>query len=227
VALVALLAGLLFTVNARLSGDKLGDGPGLRGMVSARDQEVAQLDQRHAALEAEIASLLDAGGADASLPRPPEVQIASGSVAVTGPGLEVTLADSSRQAISGFSPELLIVHQQDIDAVLAALWAGGAEAISVQDHRLTATTVVRCVGNVILVGGRVYAPPYRLAAIGPVEAMEQALDDSYQVQAFVESAGALGLGWSVEKANRLELAAAASTNLSLRYAKPTSGKERL
>ena len=47
-----------------------------------------------------------------------------------------------------------------------ALWAGGAEAMTVQGVRITNRTVIRCIGNVILVDGTSYSPPYVIQAIG-------------------------------------------------------------
>src|SRR5690606_41382455 len=67
---------------------------------------------------------------------------------------------------SGLHPDDLVVHQQDLEAVINALWAGGAEALMVQDQRITSLSSVRCVGNVLLLHGRHYSPPYRISAIG-------------------------------------------------------------
>ena len=70
---------------------------------------------------------------------------------VHGPGLIVTLNDAQRDANGRFprdaSPDDLVVHQQDIQAVLNAMWSAGAEAIQMQDQRIIATSVARCVGQ--------------------------------------------------------------------------------
>ncbi len=51
----------------------------------------------------------------------------------------------------------------------------------VMDQRIVATSTVRCVGPVLLLQGRRYAPPYTITAIGDTRAMEDALDDSEAV----------------------------------------------
>ncbi|EUA56665.1 hypothetical protein I553_8717 [Mycobacterium xenopi 4042] len=56
-----------------------------------------------------------------------------------------------------------MVHQQDIEAVLNALWSAGAEAIQMQDQRIIATSAPRCVGNTLLLNGRTYSRPTRSA----------------------------------------------------------------
>ena len=98
---------------------------------------------------------------------------------VHGPGLVVTLDDAQRDANGRFprdaSPDDLVVHQQDIQAVLNALWSAGAEAIQMQDQRIIATSVPRCVGNTLLLNGRTYSPPYAITAIGDAAAMQAAL----------------------------------------------------
>ena len=52
-----------------------------------------------------------------------------------------------------------------------ALWHGGAEAMMLQDQRVISTSAVRCVGNTLILQGRVYSPPYRISAIGDVTGM--------------------------------------------------------
>ena len=97
------------------------------------------------------------------------------------PASIVTLTDAQRDANGRFprdaSPDDLVVHQQDIEAVLNALWSAGAEAIQMQDQRIIATSAPRCVGNTLLLNGRTYSPPYTITAVGDADAMQAALAD--------------------------------------------------
>ena len=92
----------------------------------------------------------------------------------------VSLNDAQRDAEGRFprdaAPDDLVVHQQDVQAVLNALWSAGAEGIQMQDQRIIATSAPRCVGNTLLLNGRTYSPPYVITAIGDVGAMQAALD---------------------------------------------------
>src|SRR5690606_41737436 len=63
-------------------------------------------------------------------------------------------------------PDCLVIHQQDLQAVVNAMWQGGAEGIQVMDQRLISTSAVRCVGNTLILQGRVYSPPYTITAVG-------------------------------------------------------------
>jgi uncharacterized protein YlxW (UPF0749 family) len=60
------------------------------------------------------------------------------------------------------------------------------------------TTAVRCVGNTLLLNGRVYSPPFVVTAIGDPDRMRASLDDSVGVRAFREAASAFGLGYQVK-----------------------------
>ena len=101
--------------------------------------------------------------------------------------MSVTLADAPRSADrllpEGTSPDDVVVHQQDVQGVVNALWAGGAEAMQIMDQRVIATSAVRCVGNTLILQGRVYSPPYTITAIGDPERLSQALDDSSEGRA--------------------------------------------
>ena len=121
---------------------------------------------------------------------------------VHGPGLAVTLDDAQRDANGRFprdaSPDDLVVHQQDIEAVLNALWSAGAEAIQMQDQRIIATSVPRCVGNTLLLNGRTYSPPYTITAIGNAAAMQAALAAAPLVILYKQYVVRFGLGYREE-----------------------------
>jgi len=63
-------------------------------------------------------------------------RMVAGLAAVEGPGVIVTLNDSKRQAGPGESPELFLVHDNDILQVVNELFAAGAEAVSVNGQRM-------------------------------------------------------------------------------------------
>ena len=128
---------------------------------------------------------------------------------VHGPGLVVSLRDAQRDANGRFprdtSPDDLVVHQQDIEAVLNALWSAGAEAIQMQDQRIIATSIARCVGNTLLLNGRTYSPPYTISAIGNAEAMQQALAAAPLVTLYKQYVVRFGLGYSEEVKDDLQI----------------------
>jgi uncharacterized protein YlxW (UPF0749 family) len=220
IAVVAVIAGLLFATNAALfrsSGDR--EAQNLSDLVQEEEVRVEKITREVEALRADVDRLVEA----ASAGEPPAeggmtgtTAAAAGRVAVAGPGVLVKLWDApTSNAPPGARPDDLLVHQQDVEAVVNALWAGGAEAMTIQGQRVTSKTAVRCVGNVLLLHGATYSPPYEIAAIGDSSELLDSLYSSPGVRVYLEYVDAVGLGWSAARAPALDMPAADSiTGLS-------------
>jgi uncharacterized protein YlxW (UPF0749 family) len=223
---VALLAGLLFTANIRSQPDTdLRDAPGVRGMVSAKDREVRRLTEEQGQLTEQVDQLMTSFGQGANT-TDPSLALAAGQGPVRGPGVTVILNDAPSDGPGakevGAALSQLLVHQQDIDAVLNALRAGGAEALAVQGQRIVSNTQVRCVGNVILVAGQVYSPPYRIEAIGPADQLAESLSAEPVLDMYRARAARLGLGWDVIPQQDLTVEGSRAVGVGLRYARAGS-----
>ena len=88
-----------------------------------------------------------------------------------------------------------------------ALWSGGAEAVAVNDERLTAMSAVRCVGNTLLLNGSVYSPPYRIAAIGNPDLLIAGINGDALVQRFRIFAEDFRLGFDISAQRRVSVPA--------------------
>ncbi|MCW2606261.1 MAG: hypothetical protein JWO60_954, partial [Frankiales bacterium] len=133
---------------------------------------------------------------------------AAGLTPVQGPSVTVRLDDAKREdAPPDAVPDVLVVHQQDVQAVGNALWAGGAEAMTLMGQRVVSTSAVRCVGNTLILHGRVYSPPFVVTAVGEQAALRRALDLAPGVQLFLEYVDRFGLGYAVTTAPRTRLPA--------------------
>jgi uncharacterized protein YlxW (UPF0749 family) len=213
VPLIALAAGLLFTTSARTAdGTALRDDrrPQLaqliqdkRGRLDRRETHAAQLRTE---VDQETAQLAEVDGpVKSARGRADRLRVPAGFADLNGPGVTVVLNDSSRRPgeIGPNAPDNddLVVHQGDVQAVVNALWAGGAEAMSIMDIRVISTSAVRCVGNTLLLHGQVFSPPFKITAIGEPTAMHQALESAEGVQQFREAVADFGLGYqeSVER----------------------------
>ncbi|MGH3683149.1 MAG: DUF881 domain-containing protein, partial [Natronosporangium sp.] len=121
--------------------------------------------------------------------------------ALRGPGLTVLMNDAptgpNGSLPRGATADDVVVHQQDVQAVVNALWAGGAEAMSIMGVRVISTSAVLCVGNTLLLHDRVYSPPFEITAIGDPRRMAAALDRSEGVRLFRAAAADFGLGYDV------------------------------
>ena len=85
---------------------------------------------------------------------------------VTGPGVIITLSDSTRDAKSVLNASELIVHDGDVLSVINELKNAGAEAISINDQRLVPTSSIVCGGNIIEINGEKVGAPFEIKAIG-------------------------------------------------------------
>ena len=140
-----------------------------------------------------------------------------GLVAVEGPGLTVTLDDSSLDESPSGNLNDLVVHSQDIQAVANALWAAGAEALAVSGQRVVPTSALLCVGNTLLINGTVHSPPYRFVAIG--KGLKDGLLADPLVERLRDDAGRFGLGFEVNESDKVRVPAYRGTT-AVRYARP-------
>jgi uncharacterized protein YlxW (UPF0749 family) len=229
VPVIAALAGLLFTTSARTSaGTSLREDrrPELTRVIEDRQAQVQQETDRAASLRRQIdAETRATAGSDdrvaAQQARADATRAAAGFTAVHGPGLAVELNDAPRLSDGGLPigarPDDVVVHQQDVQSVVNALWAGGAEAMTIMGIRVISISAVRCVGNTLLLHGLVFSPPFRIEAIGDQDAMRAALAADPGVRAFRDAATAFGLGYREE--TRPDILAPAHTGTeSLDYA---------
>lgn len=217
VPVVLVAAGALFSTSAETAhGTDLRSGQQsqLSDLIHKRDRAVAGREATAKALRASNDRVTRArnrgNGADASAQAKADALTGpAGLGAVRGPGLRVTLNDAPRRSDgklpTGATPDDVVVHQQDVQSVANALWAGGAEAMTLMGQRVIATAAVRCVGNVLLLYGQTYSPPFSIVVIGPSAKMREALRSSPGVRAFAQASKQFGLGYQVSSAPRVRL----------------------
>lgn len=228
VGVVTAMAGLMFAISAMTSGGaRHGDDMAsqIRRQVDTNTEITDEINRTYAEIDRLSQQTNDdAGVAQLSAKDRARLQMASGSAVVAGSGIEVSLDDAPTSIHNSemASPDDLVVHQQDVQAVMNALWVGGAEAMTVQGHRVTSTTSVRCVGSTLLIKGRLYSPPYAIAAIGDPDKLKRALADSPEVQTYLQWAEQVKLGWAVDVMDSIKMPAAESGQ-AMDYAEVVEG----
>jgi uncharacterized protein YlxW (UPF0749 family) len=226
VAFVA-AGALLVTSQINAGGTDLRPGryDDLASLAEQQSARLQDLRTQVAGLNREIDGLthgLHKNGLSSEQAKVEQLREPAGLTAVHGPGIEVTLDDapaSIRQSVGQADEREVIVHQQDIQAVANALWAGGAEAMTIQGQRVVSTTGIKCVGNTVILHGIPYSPPYRIAAIGDPDTLRRNLLASGYVQAYLQDVDIYELGWSVEEHDDLT-APAYDGSMEMRYARP-------
>jgi len=163
----------------------------LRGQINTA-QAAALTEQSQAGLNARLSGL----------------ELAAGTIPVTGPGLVLTVDDARTQAEADApdanprtdsEPDQGKVLAKDLQIIVNGLWAAGAEAISINGHRLTSLAAIRSAGEAILVDYRPLTRPYVITAIGDpgslgVEFADnsggsylQSLTNNYKVRSDIEN----------------------------------------
>lgn len=198
VPVVLLLIGLLLATSARLAAGtdlRAERRTDLVGLIRAEQERVEVETNAVAQLQRDV----DAAAA-AQVATTGDPQLERLISEVRGPGLEVELMDAPIPAEGvpdGYTADDYVVHEQDVQAVINALWAGGADAIAVMGQRIIATSAVRCVGSTLLLHGQVHVPPYSVTAVGPADRMRRALDASPRLGLYRQYVDLLGLGFAV------------------------------
>lgn len=222
------LAGTLFAASASTArGTSLRDEGRTRVTDLIGDEQRANRRERadYRRLRGDVDALSRAAGrADARVKQAQgdadRLAPAAGFTAYTGPAVQVSLDDAPQPSgglPSGVRPDDLVVHQSDVQAVVNALWAGGARAMQIMDQRVIATSAVRCVGNTLILQGVVYSPPFRITAAGDPARLRAALAASRDIAIYRKYVRAYGLGYSVRTLSRAVLPAYTG-NVTMKHA---------
>nr|WP_221634459.1 DUF881 domain-containing protein [Nocardioides luti] len=227
--MAVLLCGGLFVVSAENSeGTDLRPGryTDLASLVSNEARTYAGLQQRVKDLNADVAILTNSVN-DKEVKRYQRkierLKDPAGLVPRSGPGVTVTLSDAPEDVINSTSLDLnyLVVHQQDIQAVVNAMWQAGARAVTVQGQRVVSTTGIKCEGNAVQLQGVPYSQPYVISAVGDQGALLTALDDDAYLKVYREQADNPEISVGYDLALEDEITAPAYDGLlDLTYATP-------
>ena len=230
-AVVAALAGIMFAAAVSTSQGtdlRAQRAVELRDLVRERASQVDNLEATVASLQRNVDDLSAGrtGDPEAIALRTAivDLQGQAGMTDVTGRALTVTLDDAPLREPDDplwqtLTPDDVIVHQSDVQAVVNALWRGGAKALQLMDQRVIATSSIQCVGNTLLLQGRVYSPPYVITAIGPLKKMRASLRTDPQVAAYRDWAAAVGLGYELQRDTGVTVPAYGGS-VTMKYATP-------
>ncbi|QDH10564.1 DUF881 domain-containing protein [Nocardioides dongxiaopingii] len=212
---VVLLSGVLFVASATTSGGtdlRPGRYTDLASLTQSESESYEALQAEAASLRTEVEALTNDID-DVRVRREhrvaEELKGPAGLEAVSGEGLRIVLSDAPDDAFEDAlrepDPEArlqrLVVHQQDIQAVVNALWAGGARAVTIQGQRVVTTTGIRCTGSTVQLQGVPYPEPYEIEAVGDPQTLQAAIDADQDVTDFRVDAASpdIGIGWELDQ----------------------------
>jgi uncharacterized protein YlxW (UPF0749 family) len=230
--LVGILSGALFVVSAADSrGTDLRPGryTDLAGLAEAEAGDYEEVRQDLEELEDEVDSLTEDVSdfrVDRTRAQIEELRDPAGLEPRSGPGVTITLSDSPDDVLDeavahDIKVAQLVVHQQDLQAVVNALWTGGASAVTVAGQRVISTTGIKCEGPVVQLQGVPYPQPYVIQAVGDPAELMAAIDTDPLVAGYRSDAANpyIQIGWDVQTEDEVE-APAYDGLLDLTYAEP-------
>lgn len=226
---VALVSGGLFVVSAQSSGGtdlRPGRYDDLASLTNAEAERAAGLQAQVAELTRQVSELTGAVD-DADVQRfqrqVEQLEEPAGLTKRKGPGVVVTLSDAPEEVYDAATGDKrpLVVHQQDIQAVVNAMWQGGARAVVLQGQRVVSTTGIKCEGSSVVIQGVPYPQPYVIEAVGDVGDLTSAISDNAYLQVYRADADdpAIDVGWDLDIEDELS-APAYDGLLDLSYATP-------
>jgi len=207
IMLVALILGVMLAVQFRV----VNWAPA--GISTDRAKEIVdelkQIEQERESLHKEINDLnykleqVNQGKSEAIVALKSELEkarLSAGLITVTGPGLEVVLDNPDDGGGNG----VFIIYAEDLLKVVNELWGSGAEAISINGHRIIATTEIRLAAPFININTKRVVPPFQVLAIGDPDALANALELPGGLGEYLRE---LGIEITVEKHQELTVPA--------------------
>jgi uncharacterized protein YlxW (UPF0749 family) len=226
---ILLVLGFLLTaavVRERAHEEGLaGETASVLELVRRRQATIRELTTEVQALSAELTAAQRAGGRESHrvrtlLARVDRLRPPTGLGAVHGPGVMVVLADSEEAPATVGEASDLRIQDLDVQLVVNALWAAGAEAVAVNGRRVASTTAIRQAGGAVLVNFHAVASPYRVTAIGDPDALRRGVIRSEIARRFGVWRQVYGLGFEIRTSERVEAPGIAAAP-SLGWARPS------
>jgi uncharacterized protein YlxW (UPF0749 family) len=215
-AVLGFLLAVAASQNYRSAPEVESQRRQLIDQINQADARLADLRTQQMKLSGEVRSLQSSGLSNSSSgatlqQKLDDLELQTGAVAASGPGLKAVIDDAKDTTKEG---RLLDV---DLQQLVNGLWTAGAEAISVNGHRLTSLTAIRSAGSAITVDYTSLTPPYTVLAIGETATMPARFSQSsggQWVQYLVSNFG-VRLAITTEDS----LLVPADGTIALRYAK--------
>lgn len=219
VAFVCMILGFMLAVQFRSTQDIKAALPQQQRMeeLTLRLEKMQEENER---LHTQLDELAATSGDEQNKALNERLKLFSGQTAVTGPGVIIILDDSTK-TVRKEDPNLYLVHDEDMLKVINELRSAGAEAISVNGQRLTATSEIRCAGPTISVNNVRSAPPFEIRAIGSIKDLVAAINMRGGV---ADTLKVWGIRLEVQEVPNL-LIPAYTTTTQFKYAVATDKKE--
>ncbi|MEN6324978.1 MAG: DUF881 domain-containing protein [Syntrophomonas sp.] len=209
-ALVCLIVGVMFGIQykttsfykASLVPTRIED---LTAQLNSVTGERDNLGQKVASLNQQLEDIRNNDIEMADLQK--DLQLASmvgGLYPVEGPGVSITMSESPGSLQASESGNGSIVNMLDLLRLVNELRASGAEAITVNDQRITAMSEIHWSGSMIVINQNRIAPPFHIQAIGDSSMLESGMSLK---GGYLETLKFNGVQIEMKKVDKIKMAA--------------------
>ena len=218
-AVFGLLVALAAVQTARNADVQEASRNALIERIRERQAEVATAKDRIGALRKENADLEAAEartreGLAETTTRLRGLQVSTGFIAVSGPGVRITVSDNPDGSADGR------VRATDLRRLVNGLWEAGSEAIAINGRRLSSVSAIVNSNIAVSVNRSPLTPPYVVTAIGDGQQLQSRLATTSSGAQFQALADQFGFGVDLQNETEVQLPAAPEILLGLRWAKP-------
>lgn len=171
---VCVLLGMMLVAQFRITQRLEKDSLSYQRLEDLSDR-LKQTEKERNQLLIDMQKLKDKAGEEVFQRELAQLKMHANLTPLQGPGVIVTLDDSKLPGKPGENQNLYLIHDDDLLKVINELKAAGAEALSVNEQRLIATSEIRCAGPTVSVNNQRSSPPYVIKAIGDPKTLDAAL----------------------------------------------------
>jgi len=228
IAMLAIAAFLLVTTGFATNAATQKEEPRKKALINQilnERQGVDDLDLAVAELHAQVDNAQVIAGQKSATQNQAQQQQSqlselAGTAAMQGPATVVRVSDAPHDDKSNASTAFGTdrVQDHDIQLIVNELFASGAEAIAINDNRVSAVTPIRAAGGTIVVNYRPVSSPYRIVAIG---ANKKTFEQSQVALNFTQWKKQFHLGYSVSSTKKATVPAY-SGRVAIDVAQPTA-----
>lgn len=182
-----IVVGFLMATQMQISkGQKLYVSPKIMDeyqvAIESEKQSIFQIEERILETEKKLREYEKLAAEDNDADILAEMQekrdnykLVSHSTKVRGQGISIYLDDATRDLLEEEPVGNVLVHDSDLLTILNDLFASGAEAVSVNGHRIANGSAISCSGYTVRINGQFEARPFRIKAIGSADRLSSAL----------------------------------------------------
>lgn len=232
IALVCLVFSFLIALQLKSVRINVGNGTALGERTEWLEEQLALERQKSESLMQQLSeyqkdlqlieneSVETEGYLKVLTKRLERAEMIGGLSQVRGPGVEVTIEDSTVKT-NDANVSAYLIHDLDLLRVINELRDAGAEAIDLNGERLLATSEIRCAGSTLSVNNARYSQPYVIHAIGDPQTLENALTMRNGV---IDVLSLYGIKTSVVRKDEI-LIKAYDGDFAFKYAQPVTAEE--